>query len=296
MNWIRKNTFLAVFFGVTAVCLIALAVFVYFQYDNYSAITEELNTQAAELSRLQTLAPFPAAENLAKVRELNEGLKQGVTKLEAQLVKMAPQVDPVAPEQFQDKLRASVLATNDLAQKNGVKLPEKFYLGFDSYETLPPKKEATLALGKQLAGVEELFKILLANGVNRVNSVKRTILPEEDQAPAAAPGAQPPQAQDGPVQKVGVEIAFKGDQSKVRKALDAIACSTSDFFIIRNVQVHNEKPKAPSKKDPEDKKLAQAVAEGGHPAAPALKFILGTEKLDVTAQIEIVSFKPTAAK
>jgi len=298
MNWIRQNSFLAGLFAVTTALAIALGVLVYMAYDKYSTVSEEFGKQATELKRLQSLVPYPSEENLKKVKAQRESMDAKIQSLQQSLTKMAIPVDPTTPEQFQDKLRTSVLALIDLAKQKEVKLPEKFYLGFDGYQTSPPKPEATFALANQMAGVELVVRKLIDSRVAEIKAVKRAPLPEEE----AKTPAQSKQLPVTPVNKTSFEVEFRADQSRARSLLDSIVGSKDEFYIIRSLHVENEKLKAPSKSDPDDSKAGAgnvaATTDSGKPAdaAPQMKFILGTEKVDVIAQIEIVKFKGSTSK
>jgi len=299
MNWIRQNTFLAVFFAVTLAGTIGMGVLLYMQYDNYSTVTEEFGQQSAELKRLQTLVPYPSEDNLKKLQAQRQAMDANIQTLRGSLAKMALPTVPTSPEQFQDRLRASVLGCVELAKQNEVKLPEKFYLGFDGYQTTPPRPGATMALANQMAGIESVLKMLLGNHVAEIKSVKRVPLAEEDQKDGVKPA--PNAAAQSPVSKTSFEIGFKAEQNHVRESINSIVGSTKGFFVLRGLQISNEKPKAPSKKDALDiKPPVAALPDSGAPAAsdaPAvLKFVLGTEKVDVVAQIEIVNFKASTGK
>lgn len=302
MNWIRQNTFLAGYIAVSLVGAIGLGVLVYLQYDKYSTVAEQLASQSKKLRGLQTLPLFPSEENLKKIKAQRQQLDQGVEQLRNQLAKMTLPAEPMAPQQFQDKLRSTVLALVEAARQHNVKLPEKFYLGFDTYQTLPPKPDATLALATQLAGMEVAYKIMIDKKVIQIEAPKRPILNQEESAKPLGGAAQPakvsPAGKADLIEKIPFEIAFKAEQSQVRSVLNALAKSEGPFFILRSVQIANDHPKAPSKF--EAAQFGAATAPGAESSKPAaskqIDYVLGTEKVDVTAQLEIVSFKPSPRK
>lgn len=305
MSWIRQNRFLASFYATTAVGAIALSALTYVQYDKYSAVSEDYVKQAAELKRLQSLTPYPSEENLKKLKLQRQTLDGNIQTLQAGLGKMELSVAPTSPEQFQDKLRSTVLAVADTAKQNSVKLPEKekFYLGFDLYQAQPPKASATAGLMNQLAGIETVTKLLLENKVAQIDSVKRAPLPEEDQKNAAQPGAPAQKttaASAGALRKTSFEIAFKADLKQARKVINSIVTENKQFLIIRALRIDNENPKAPSKKGIDENQAGAAPADPSKPAgsaaASALKYILGAEKVNVVAQVEIVNFKGNPGK
>src|SRR5437870_12661765 len=108
MNWIRENKFLTVFFAVLAVGAGVLGYLLYSASGAFSEISDTYNTKVTELKRLQALAPYPDAGNLKKLRDQKEAYAEAVSNLRKSLMALQFPVESVTPEQFQDKLRATV--------------------------------------------------------------------------------------------------------------------------------------------------------------------------------------------
>ena len=78
--------------------------------------------------------------------------------------------------------------------------------------------------------------------------------------------------------------------------INQIAGANQHFCIIRQLHVRNEKAKGPPRETAEADAgdcvppRPRVVPRGQTAAGPALNFIVGTEKIETTAKIEIVRF------
>src|SRR4029434_11207617 len=96
--------------------------------------------------------------------------------------------------QFQDRLRESVNRVVAKANEAGVQLlasGAKFYMGFDLYQTEPPRPEAAPALGRQLKALEWVMMQLIDNRIISLNKLERTPLAEEGGRPGEGGAASP---------------------------------------------------------------------------------------------------------
>jgi hypothetical protein len=301
MNWIKENKFLSGFLAVMLVGIGTLGGFLYLSCQNFREVSDNFKKQADELHRLQALTPYPDEDNVKKMRAQKDAYVANIVKLQQELAGTRIPVVPMRPEEFQDNLKQSVNAVIGNAKDAGVKLPEKFYLGFDIYQTTLPKSEAAPLLGQQLKAIEIVAGLLIGCKVDAIGAINRASLPEETVA-AAKPAAG---SQKNPlVVKSPLTVTFTADQNKVRKFLNELAGNRSQFFILRGLTVKNEKEKGPARTDSTQPAIASAqpvpdVIGGGlaaAPAAPKYTFIVGNEKLTVEAKIEIVDFASPATK
>ena len=96
-----------------------------------------------------------------------------------------------------------------------------------------------------------------------------------------------------------VEATFVSTPAAARKVLNQIAASDQQFFIVRLLHVRNEKEKGPPREVAADTTGVVAAVSSSAPAgsteakpavATALNFIVGNERIETTAKIEIVRF------
>jgi hypothetical protein len=290
MKWFQQNRWLGVFLVAVGICLLLAGILLYSTRARWSDARQAFDKAAAERSRLQRLDPFPNEANYGKLKVQLENYGAALEKFKEELKKEVAPAPPLAPNEFQSRLRQAVIATLNRARVNNVKLPDKFQLGFDEFTTAMPKTAVAPLLGQELSQIQMLINILLDAKVDSVTSLHRAPLPEEQPLsltpkPAPSPGLKPPATKVSAatlLERNVVDLTFKAAPSVARKVLNEIANSTGQFFIIRTLYGHNEKDKGPPRE-----KAAEATPS---PGETALNFIVGNEHIEVSARIEMVRF------
>jgi hypothetical protein len=291
----KESNFTKVFLVVTAICAVGLAVLVYFAYSRYSEVSQRYSTNASELKRLQTLAPYPNAQNLVKVEEEKRAYIEAVTGVQETLSQLEFPLEPITPEGFQDKLRATVSAVAARAKENNTKLPPKFYLGFDRYQTEPPRPESAPALGRQLEAITFVVRTLIDDKVDTILSINRPPLPDEGSARTSAKSV-PVAEKSSLVRKYPFQISFVGEQGRLRKVVNDIVRTDKQFYILRALRVKNQRDKPPSRAGgigggEEIQFGTQAPPEAPQPGnVQQLHFIVGNEFTQFDLKLEIVDF------
>ena len=97
---------------------------------------------------------------------------------------------PLAPNEFQTRLRQAMVTSAEKARTNKVKVPNNFALGFDEFTAALPTNEAAPLLGQELAQAELLTSILIDARVDSITAFARTSLPSVSAA-AATPAKKP---------------------------------------------------------------------------------------------------------
>ena len=208
---------------------------------------------AAERNRLQQLDPFPNDANYRKLQGYLESYTAALDKFKEQLKGEVAPAPPLAPNEFQSRLRLVVIATLDRARANNVKLPDKFQLGFDEFAKAMPDTAVTSLLGQELSQIQMLINILLDAKVDSVTSLRRAPLPEEHGAsptptPSPAPGRRIATAKPGStpppplITRNIVDISFKAAPGAARKVLNEIVC------LYRTVLHHSHAVRAQRKR------------------------------------------------
>ena len=305
MKWFQQNRMLSISLIVFGVCVLFAGLLFYSTRNKWSDARQAFDNVAAERSRLQRLDPFPNDANYRKFKGYLENYSAALDKFKEELKKEVAPAPPLAPNEFQSRLRQAVVATLNRARTNNVKLPDKFQLGFDEFTTTLPKTAVAPLLGQELSQTQMLINILLDAKVDSVTSLHRAPLPEEGAAsrtpvpkPTRAPArkgsptrgqksAKPAEASATPstatlMERNVVDLTFKAAPAAARKVLNEIANSTGQFFIIRTLYVHDETDKGPA-----HEKAGEAKPSG---TETALNFIVGNEHIDVSARIEMLRF------
>src|SRR6266571_1667815 len=307
MKWFQQNRWLGTFLIVFGICVLFAGSLLYWTRGNWSDARQAFDKAAAERSRLQRLDPFPNDANYGKLKVLLENYSVALDKLKEELKKEAVSETPLAPNEFQSRLRQAVIVTVNRAHANNVKLPDKFELGFDEFTTALPKTSMAPLLGQELSQIQMLINVLLDAKVDSVTSFHRAPLPEErgvSPAPAATPtpgrkgsaarGAKPVEPSATPpelLKRNVVDLTFKAAPAVARKVLNEIASSTGQFFIIRTLYVHNEKDKGPPREKAAEPNPSPSEQEASkQPGNAPLNFIVGNEHIEISATIEMLRF------
>src|SRR5437016_4558929 len=290
MNWYRENRWLGNFLIAFAVTALLALWFLFRARSGFTEASAQFNEAATERNRLEHLNPFPNEGNFRKTRTALDDYSATLTKLKAELRAQVLPVEPIAPNEFQSRLRRAIVNTTEKARANRVKLPENFHLGFDEFRTTLPTTAAAPLLGQELGQVELLFGILIDARVDAIAVVKRILPPETAAAAAPTPAARKPagaaNAAPAVFERAIVDLTFTASPSATRKVLNQIASSERQFFIVRTLYVRNEQQKGPSR---EQSTAGPAPVAGTAPGS-AIKFIVGNEHVEITARIEMVRF------
>jgi hypothetical protein len=300
-QWFQQNRALGTLLIAFGICALFAGILLYWRWTIWRDARQTFDQAAAERARLDHLDPFPDDANYRKLQGYLDKYSAALDNFKEELKKQVIPVSPLAPNEFQSRLRQATVATLSRAQANNVKLPDKFQLGFDEFTTTMPNTAVAPLLGQELSQIQMLLNILVDAKVDSVSSFHRAPLPGEhgpSSTPTPSPAGRRPAATKtitpAPtlIERNVIDVSFKGAPSAVRKVLNEVATSSGQFFILRTLYVHNDKDKGP----PRQRTAAQAPIEtgqatSGQPSAAApLNFIVGNEHIEVSATIEMLRF------
>ncbi len=332
MNWAKENKFLTGFIAVMVIGVGALGFKVFSASGALEEAESQYNTKSAAYNRLRNLDPFPSRKNLEAFEVQKAEAAQVINAFQTDLAKKEFPLEPMTPEQFQDVLKKAVTEIRTKAAASNVTLPkDKFYLGFNPYETAPPNKDATPALGRQLKAIEWVTQQILGARIVELKDLKRAELPEEKGKGGAGAANRPPDRGARPGTERGgdragrggrpelvtnhsFEIIFVTKQPQLANILNTIISpSAPQFYIPRAVRVTNQNPKgpprvvenapppvpeaAPAPVDPNAPPAAAAVVPAPATAGVGdINYIVGEELIEVALKLEIVDFAEVATK
>lgn len=299
MNW-GQNKFLIGFGVVMVLGCGALGGLLWQSTAQFSELSAQYDEQVNTLQQLQILPLYPEQGNLQKLKDQKQVVTDAGLALQKQLEPLMFPMEQITPEQFQDKLRATVSAVVEKAGGVGVKLPDKFYLGFNDYQSKPPRTEAAAVLYRQLKAVDLAVNTLIDNKVDAIATINRTPLPEEADAPKVPAGKPAGKAKPVLLSKFPFEIQFSSEQAHFRRALNELARSEKQFFVIRPLSIKNTVEKPLLKTDPSASAAPVDTTATGDasqaPKAQSRRYVVGMEKLNVTLRLEMVVFASSSPK
>ena len=287
MNWFKENKFLTGGLVAGGLGAAVLSYFLWAAYDRYTEALGDFQGKSAELARLRALAPFPDRKNLDAMEAQRAEFQESIDKLHSTIHAAQFPLLPMSEVEFQDRLKASVVRISEAARKAGMALPEKFYMGFDQYQTEPPRKEAAPLLGRQLKAIEWVVEQLISQRVKSLDRLERLALPEEEgkgtgKGAKAGDKTEKPQKSDkvekadaggkeegGLIRRETIEVYFRSEQPAFREVLNQIACSSKQFYVVTQLEVKNEKEKGPPRAEPPVEGEAGA-GDSGESAAGAV--------------------------
>jgi hypothetical protein len=294
MNWFQQNRWLGTFLIVFGICTLFALFFLFRAKSGFEEACARFNDATVECRRLERLDPFPSDSNYREMKAHLQNYGTALDKFKEKLRTHVLPIAPLAPNEFQSRLRQVMLAISDKARSNQVKLPDNFHLGFDEFTAALPDTVAAPLLGQQLAQAESLVNILIDARVGSVTAFQRRSFPEQrGTATAAIPvpalgrkAAAAAATKPKLVARQIVDLAFMSSPSVARKVLNQIASSTQQFYIIRTLHVRNEQEKGPRRESTE----ADASTAASTPTPGAIKFIVGNEHIEISARIEMIRF------
>lgn len=284
MNWYRENRWLGNFLIASTIAVVLGLWFLFYAKGEFSDATGQFTEVATERARLEHLNPFPNEENFRKTQAALENYGSMLSKTKEELKTQVLPQTPLAPNEFQSRLRQAIVNVTERARSNRVKLPENFHLGFDEFTTALPDTTATPALGQELNQLELLANLLIDNHVDAISDLKRS-QPSPEPVAAASPARKTATEASKVIDRAVIDLGFTASPSALRKVLNQIASFDRQFFIVRTLHVRNEQPKGPPREP------AAAGAATNAPTSPgAIKFIVGNEHLEIGARVELVRF------
>jgi hypothetical protein len=302
MNWFKQNRALGTLLIAFGICALFAGILLYWRWATWRDAKQTFDQAAAERSRLEHLDPFPNDANYRKLQGSLDRYNRSLDKFKDALENEVIPAPPLAPNDFQSRLRQVTVATLNRAQTNNVKLPDKFQLGFDEFAMALPDTSVAPLLGQELSQIQMLINILLDAKVDSLTSFHRAPLPEEHPAsstptPSQAAGravaaTKTSTLAPASMQRNVVDLTFKATAGAARKVLNEIANSSGQLFIIRTLYVHNEKDKGPPRQRTGEPipTQTQQTASGQPGAAAPLNFIVGNEHIEISATIEMLRF------
>ena len=286
MSWFKENPILSV---VLLVCLLVAGTIAYYASAaaaTYQAAHDSLTSQINAFSSLQKKSPYPTEENLKIITASRDKYAEALAGLKETIFKMEAPLEPVTPQEFQDKLREGVNDLIKTAKEKNIKLPEKFFFGFDEYQSQLPSPEAAPALNRDFKILQKLLQNLVSLPVESINILEREAVTEAAPTPTPQPTAKKtataPTPSAPPILSTRFKLSFTAPQEKTRAAINLIPKSEA-FLIIRSLSMENTKPAAPSKKD-------ASPPLAGNQKSANLQVLLGNESVKTDLSLEILNF------
>lgn len=319
MSWIQDNKFLVALGGGT---LVGAAVIIFLGLQGSSKFEQaQMDYEAAfgEASGFVKGPLYPKDQN-------RDGKKKALDEYRAATESLQAAFGPYRPKEIKNstpqEFTSSLIAANEEVRKafenSETKLPEAFFLGFESYKSSLARSNSTGILSYQLGGIKDIMLALAKSGASELKNVHRPPLEEED-------GREFKPADTAVARPLPVEITFLAPEKSVREFLSSVVKAEGKYVVIRSIRVASAKKDPPRAADAKFEKPAAAAPVGGDAfggfvlpgeepktdaAAPAagaeatpapapagdssriLAQVLGNEELQVFVRLDFMQFLP----
>jgi hypothetical protein len=277
MSALKQNPFLVGFGAVMVIGVGALGYLTYSASEAAASAASKYSESEQELNRLQNLKPSPTDAVLKQITEQKAVVTAKRDALRKELAAIKVKEEPVTGPAFQNLLTAAVAQLGAKVEEAGVKLPDgkdkgPFYLGFNVYQTQPPRAAAAPLLLRQLRAIEIVTNLFLETKNVFLNDIVRPELKEEkDAKPVAADpkdkGGKGKDDDDSKKVVTSSHVTFKFTtaQENLQKILNGLVANKQQLFVVRRITIKNEKEDAP----PRGVAAAPAFAPPPPPAEPA---------------------------
>lgn len=321
MSWTKDKKFVVGLAGGTLVGMILLYGLGSKGLERYETAKTEYEDAFAEVESYARMNPYPKAENQDSKKKSLDDYRDSLEKLQNAFDAYRPkQVKNGSPQEFTNELKASNNEVRTAFKDAGTKVPDAFFLGFETYKDGIANGKATGILQYQLDGIKHLMLALAQSRATELKNVVRPALAEET-------GTEYKPLPTDVARALPMEITFTAPEKSVREFLSAIAAMEGKFAVIRTIRISNTKKDPPRAADAKFETPAAAAAParaadnifdfGAAPppvgpqdpaqpagpvlAAPATKSadtgrilsqVLGNEELHVFIRLDFLTFLP----
>lgn len=319
MSWIKDNQFNVVLGGGT----LAGAVLLYFVGAHgtrkYQEAKDQFDASAAAAAGFENSPLYPTTPNRDSKRKALDEYGQAVGSMQVAFEPFRPkEIKNISPQEFTTELLSANAEVRKAFQDAGTKLPEAFFVGFESYKTSLAGKDTTGVLDYQLNSIKSILLALAKSRPSELKNLYRPAVQEEDRQTYTPP-------ESAVARPFPLEITFVGPEKSVREFLSSITKPVNPYAVVRCLRITNEKKDPPRASDAQfDKPAAAKPAVGAaadpfggfvlpaaddaaagtdksKPAPPApkasdssriLSQVLGNEQLRVFVRLDILEFLP----
>jgi hypothetical protein len=239
MNWIKQNPFLSALIGITIV-LCGILVFVAIKGGSkYEKAKKDYNSAYADVRNFEKLKLYPNKDNSQAKNKALEEYDKAIKDL-SDLYKNY-QLDPskkITTQQFTGNVK---LASEEVAKAfnaTGGKLPENFFMGFESYKGQLAKTGSTSLLDYQLNAIKHILLGMAEAKPSELVRIYREKISEENDI-AHIPG------KNDVARKFGYEIVFKGSEPAVRDFITKLGNKHNYYCVIRSIRINNQREAPP---------------------------------------------------
>ncbi|MBV9463245.1 MAG: Amuc_1100 family pilus-like protein [Verrucomicrobiae bacterium] len=312
MSWVKRNLVWVVLFLLILLFILGSLLLLKTQIHKRDEVVSLLTAEKQEATRLLGKKNYPAPENVKQMKAENDRLEKEIGEVLTAMHKTQPPSETITGIKFRELLNKRTRQLSMQARKAGVSLPADFFFGFGKYEKTIPKDEDVPLLMQQLSVIEEICGAMFRSSpkVLLLDSLQRPEFEDVGGDDSRLRGHRGPDAplvtampngvngmQNDPSKMYTImpfTLQFAAEAEGVRNFLNEL--NRAKYVLIPaviNVKCDQTevKTKAPTPEIGPDGKVVIKLPEDLERTEKSMKYVLGTEKVNVQMRINWYDFR-----
>ena len=287
MSWIKRNLSL-VLSGVITLALLGFGSwYLWSAMQSNKDVDDNINRTKSEIERLLGMDPSPSQSNLNNAKRELDRLNAFIAGAKKQFPPSPPLTEPLNDQSFKSLLAKTVDELHRQAVSVDIKMDSNYYFSFDAQRlpfAFPP--ESLRPLSERLHEVRTIVSILLKARINRLESVRRSVVAGEKVSGTDYLNVTSRTNAETGLVLWPYELTFQCFSAELSSALEDLERAPYGF-LVKSPVVEPAEDKAPAPGAPP---VRPPPGRGGaRTNAPAgLETIINEKMLRVTLRIEVI--------
>ncbi len=315
MLWIKRNLSLLIGIIVAVAMMVGASILLVSGLSKNREISSTLASVQGEITALNSMEPYPNAENIQSVKQDKARHQQLLTNIQQVLVPASVLAVPT-DQQLKQLLETTIFDLQREAETANVVLPQRYDFSFSAQRLVAKFPEGShLALATQIGEVKTIASILFKSGVQSLSLIARVPVAAgetgmtTDYLNKSIVTNKFTNPTPHHVTLTPYQIRFKGFSTELEKVLDGLRRAPT-FFLVKKIDIAGDSAEValpagveltPSK--PADKMMAAVVPSTTTSRATKTTntvvnttalTILDEKPIDVTLLVEVVKLHKPA--
>ena len=288
MSWIKRNLSL-VLSGVITLALLGFGSwYLWSAMQSNKDVDDKINQTKSEIERLLGMDPSPSQSNLNNAKRELDRLNAFIAGAKKQFPPSPPLTEPLNDQSFKSLLAKTVDELHRQAVSVDIKMDSNYYFSFDAQRlpfAFPP--ESLRPLSERLHEVRTMVSILLKARINRLESVRRSVVAGEKVSGTDYLNVTSRTNAETGLVLWPYELTFQCFSAELSAALEDLERAPYGF-LVKSPVVEPAEDKAAGPGAPLARP-APFIRGGPRTNAPAgLETIINEKMLRVTLRIEVI--------
>lgn len=287
MSWIKRNLSL-VLSGVITLALLGFGCwYLWSAMQSNKDVDDKINQTKAEIERLLGMDPSPSQSNLNNAKRELDRLNAFIADAKKQFPPSPPLTEPLNDQSFKSLLAKTVDELHRQAVSVDIKMDSNYYFSFDAQRlpfAFPP--ESLRPLSERLHEVRTIVSILLKARINRLESVRRSVVAGEKVSGTDYLNVTSRTNAETGLVLWPYELTFQCFSAELSSALEDLERAPYGFLVkspvVEPAEDKAPAPGAPPARPPPGRGGARTNAPAG------LETIINEKMLRVTLRIEVI--------